>query len=143
MYSTKVKASGGRNGQVKSEDGVIDLTVKIPKEMGGSGGPHTNPEQLFAAGYAACFDSALQLMILKEGLKRKESSVVATVDLNRNGLDFDLSVKLSVEIKDVDFETARLLVAKAHATCPYSKATKGNIPVEITVLENSVAETAS
>ncbi|WP_372773441.1 organic hydroperoxide resistance protein [Mangrovibacterium sp.] len=143
MYSTKVKATGGRNGEVKSEDGVLDLTIRIPKEMGGPGGSHTNPEQLFAAGYAACFDSALQLMILKEGLKRKESSVVATVDLNRNGQDFDLSVKLSVEIKDVDFETARMLVAKAHATCPYSKATKGNIPVEITVVENSMTEIGS
>ena len=140
MYSTKVKASGGRNGQVTSDDNVLDLTIRIPKEMGGPGGAYTNPEQLFAAGYAACFDSALQLMILKEGLKRKESSVEATVSLERNGLEFGLKVKLSVEIKDVDPDVSRMLVAKAHATCPYSKATKGNIPVEIELVEAASQE---
>ncbi|WP_163711476.1 organic hydroperoxide resistance protein [Mangrovibacterium lignilyticum] len=135
MYRTTVKADGGRNGRVKREDGILNFTIKIPKEMGGPGGQHTNPEQLFAAGYAACFDSALQLMILKEGLKQKESSVEATVGLNRNGLEFDLSVKLRVAIKNVDLETARRLAGLAHATCPYSKATKGNIPVEIEIVE--------
>ena len=135
MYTTKVTATGGRNGRVKSEDGVLDLTIKIPKEMGGPGGEHTNPEQLFAAGYTACFDSALQLVILKEGLKQKETSVEAEVTLHRKGLEFDLSVKLIVRISDVDLDTAKMLTSIAHATCPYSKATKGNIEVKLEVAD--------
>jgi len=135
MYTTKVTATGGRNGRVKSKDGILDLAIKIPKEMGGPGGAYTNPEQLFAAGYAACFDSALQLVILKEGLKQKETSVEAAVSLNRHGLEFDLSVKLTVGIDDVDLETAKMLTSIAHATCPYSKATKGNIKVELEVAD--------
>ena len=135
MYTTKVTATGGRNGRVKSKDGILDLAIKIPKEMGGPGGAYTNPEQLFAAGYAACFDSALQLVILKEGLKQKETSVEAAVSLNRHGLEFDLSVKLTVGIDDVDLETAKMLTSITHATCPYSKATKGNIKVELEVAD--------
>lgn len=130
MYTAKVKATGGRNGRVVSDDGVLDLEIKIPKEMGGPGGLATNPEQLFAAGYAACFDSALQLMILQEGLKQKKTAVEAEVGLHRNGLDFSLSLKLIVEIEGVDEHVAQMLVSKAHEACPYSKATRGNIPVE-------------
>lgn len=135
MYTTKVKANGGRNGRVVSENGVLDLQVKIPKEMGGPGGAYTNPEQLFAAGYAACFDSALQFTILKEGLKQKETAVKAEVSLTRTGLIFDLSVKLCVFIENVEPEVAELLVEKAHQTCPYSKAVKGNIAVEFEILK--------
>lgn len=139
MYTTKVKVSGGRNGQVKSEDGILDLSIRIPKEMGGPGGDHTNPEQLFAAGYAACFDSALQLMILKAGLKEKKSSVTAEVSLLRNKLEFDLAVKLFVEVEGVDREQALELAEKAHQTCPYSKATRGNIQVDLEVVETENA----
>ncbi|RKD89903.1 organic hydroperoxide resistance protein [Mangrovibacterium diazotrophicum] len=135
MYTTKVTATGGRNGRVTSEDGILDFSIKIPKEMGGPGGEYTNPEQLFAAGYAACFDSALQFVILKEGLKQKETSVEAEVSLHRKGLEFDLSVKLTVRISDVDLDTAKMLTSIAHATCPYSKATKGNINVELEVID--------
>lgn len=135
MYTTKVTATGGRNGRVTSEDGILDFSIKIPKEMGGPGGAHTNPEQLFAAGYAACFDSALQFVILKEGLKQKETSVEAEVSLHRKGLEFDLSVKLTVRISEVDLDTAKMLTSIAHATCPYSKATKGNINVELEVVD--------
>ncbi len=133
MYTANVKVTGGRNGRVTSGNGVLDLEIKIPKEMGGPGGEATNPEQLFAAGYAACFDSALQLMILKDGLKQKKTTVEAEVGLHRNGLNFSLSVKLIVEIEGVDNEVASILVAKAHETCPYSKATRGNIPVEFEI----------
>ncbi|PTN09167.1 Ohr subfamily peroxiredoxin [Mangrovibacterium marinum] len=143
MYTTKVTADGGRNGRVRSEDGIIDLNIKIPKEMGGPGGAYTNPEQLFAAGYAACFDSALQFVILKEGLKQKASSVEAEVTLHRKELEFDLSVKLTVRIKDVDLATARMLASLAHATCPYSKATKGNIKVELEVVDFVSSEVQS
>lgn len=135
MYTTTVKASGGRNGRVVSEDQVLDLEVRIPKAMGGPGGAYTNPEQLFAAGYAACFDSALQFVILKEGLKQKESYVEASVSIERSGLAFDLSVKLKIFVKDVEPEVVKQLVEKAHQTCPYSKATRGNIPVEFEIIE--------
>lgn len=139
MYTTIVKASGGRNGRVTSDDGLLDFQIKIPRAIGGPGGNFTNPEQLFAAGYAACFDTALQFVIVKEGLKQKESFVEAAVSIERSGLVFDLSVKLKIFVKDVEPEVVKQLVEKAHQICPYSKAIRGNIPVELVVCETEPA----
>jgi len=135
QYQTTVSATGGRNGHVKSEDGFVDFDVLMPKELGGKGGA-TNPEQLFAAGYAACFDSALNLVIGKAKVKPEgETTVKATVGIGPNDAGgFQLAVKLSVEIPGVEKEKAQELVEEAHQVCPYSNATRGNIEVELEVI---------
>lgn len=132
LYSTTVTVTGGRNGHVKSSDGVLELDVRIPKEMGGSGGA-TNPEQLFAAGYAACFDSALNLMIRNSKVQTGETSVTATVGLKKEGVGFALFVDMHVNIPGVEVEQAKELVDRAHEVCPYSNATRGNINVTFNV----------
>ena len=120
---------------MKSEDGLIDFDILMPKELGGKGGT-TNPEQLFAAGYAACFDSALNMVIGKAKVKpEKETTVTATVGIGPNNEGgFQLAVKLSIEIPGVEKEKAQELVEKAHQVCPYSNATRGNIEVELEVI---------
>ena len=113
---------------------MLDLELAIPKEMGGPGGPATNPEQLFAAGYAACFHSALQVVARRERLTIDDSSVAARVGLQTNAnRGFELSVALHVDLPGVEPATAQDLVAKAHAVCPYSNATRGNVDVELQV----------
>ncbi|WP_409305168.1 organic hydroperoxide resistance protein [Peribacillus sp. SCS-155] len=133
LYTAAVTATGGREGRVKSEDGVLDLSLKMPKELGGPGGNATNPEQLFAAGYAACFDGALNLVIRQEGKKVEGTDVTANVTIGKDEADngFKLAVRLDVSIHGVDKQEAEELVQKAHQVCPYSKATKGNIDVTI------------
>lgn len=135
LYQTSVSVTGGRNGKIKSEDGILELEVRMPKELGGVGG-HTNPEQLFAGGYAACFDSALNLVMQREKVKPEgPSTIKATVGLNSNGEGgFVLSVTLAASIPGVDKEKALELVKKAHAVCPYSNATRGNIDVQLEVI---------
>lgn len=135
LYKTTVAATGGRNGNVKSEDGILELEVRMPKELGGVQG-FTNPEQLFAAGYAACFDSALNLIMSQEKVKPESPSTVkATVELKPNGEGgFLLAVALSVNIPGVETSKAQELVNKAHAICPYSNATRGNIEVQLEVI---------
>ncbi|WPQ65830.1 organic hydroperoxide resistance protein [Chitinophaga sancti] len=128
LYSTAVMVTGGRNGHVKSTDGILELDVRIPKEMGGPGGA-TNPEQLFAAGYAACFDSALNLMIRNAKVETGTSSVTAKVSIGKQGVGFALFVEMSVNIPGVEIEKAKELVERAHEVCPYSNATRGNIDV--------------
>lgn len=134
LYTAQATATGGRNGQVKSSDGVLDLEVRIPKEMGGSGGAYTNPEQLFAAGYAACFDSALSLIIRTEKVKTGTTTVTAEVSIGKNDAGgFGLAVTLDVNVPGVDQATAEALVAKAHQVCPYSNATRNNVEVTLQV----------
>jgi osmotically inducible protein OsmC len=135
LYEAQAVATGeGRNGRSRSSDGVLDLELAIPKEMGGPGGTATNPEQLFAAGYAACFHSALQVVARRERLAVADSSVAARVGLQANASrGFELTVALDVELPGVDQATAEDLVAKAHAVCPYSNATRGNVDVELKV----------
>jgi osmotically inducible protein OsmC len=135
LYEAQAVATGeGRNGRSRSSDGVLDLELAIPKEMGGPGGTATNPEQLFAAGYAACFHSALQVVARRERLAVTDSSVAARVGLQANAKrGFELTVALDVELPGVDPATAEDLVAKAHAVCPYSNATRGNVDVELKV----------
>jgi lipoyl-dependent peroxiredoxin len=135
LYETEAVATGeGRNGRSRSSDGVLDVELAMPKEMGGPGGSATNPEQLFAAGYAACFHSALQVVARRERLAVEDSSVAARVGLRANAdRGFELSVALQVDLPGVEPATAEKLVAKAHDVCPYSNATRGNVDVELQV----------
>lgn len=138
LYSTRVTAIGGRSGTIRSEDGLLDLSLALPTAMGGKGGA-TNPEQLFAAGYAACFENAVIHVTRNKTAKVKDSDivVVAEVGLSSNASGgFVLSVALAVAITGLDQATAEDIVQAAHATCPYSNAVKGNIDVAITVTTN-------
>lgn len=138
LYTAHVTARGGRNGEIKSHDGVLNLETRTPKEMGGSGGFFTNPEQLFAAGYSSCFDGALNLVAKQSDIELKGSSITAHVNFNYSKEQgFSLDVKLDVEIPGVDEKTARELIEKAHHTCPYSKAIEGNVPVNTNLIRNA------
>ena len=134
LYTTSAVATGdGRNGQVQTFDGHLDLPVRTPKELGGLGGA-TNPEQLFAAGYAACFHSALKLVASKANVDTTDSEVVADISLGPlpNG-GFGLSARLEVSLPAVDQQTAERMVEQAHQVCPYSNATRGNMDVTLSV----------
>lgn len=133
LYKTKVSAVGGRNGTITSEDGVLNLEVRTPKELGGEGGAYTNPEQLFGAGYSACFVAALNLIAGKKKLNIKPK-VTATVGLLKAEVGFDLSLQVDAEIEGVDRTVANELLQEAHNICPYSKATKNNIDVKLNLL---------
>lgn len=137
LYTAEATATGGRNGHVKSNNEVLDLQVRMPKAMGGSTDDYANPEMLFAAGYAACFDSALAVVIKKGKIKTGETSVNAKVSIGKieNG-GFGLAVALAVTIPEVSKEQAQDLVEQAHQVCPYSNATRGNIDVKLSVTNN-------
>jgi Ohr subfamily peroxiredoxin len=134
VYTATAHATGdGRNGHARSEDGILDIDMRIPKEMGGPGGA-PNPEMLFAAGYAACFHSALKVVGRQEKANVDGSEVIASVGIGATeGGGFGLTVDLTVSLPNVDRPAAEKLVAKAHEICPYSNATRGNIPVSLTV----------
>ncbi|PSL55595.1 Ohr subfamily peroxiredoxin [Saccharothrix carnea] len=134
LYTAQAIAVGdGRNGEVRSSDGVIDEQLSTPKELGGPGGDKTNPEQLFAAGYAACFHSALKVAARQAKVHVGETSVTAKVDLGPNSAGgFQLAVELATHIPGVEQAVAEQLVAAAHRICPYSNATRGNIEVALT-----------
>lgn len=135
IYTATATATGdGRNGHATSEDGVLDVDVRIPKEMGGPGGA-TNPEQLFAAGYAACFHSALKLVggTEKADLTGTEVSASVSIGTLANG-GFGLAVELDVHAPNLDDADALALVEKAHQVCPYSNATRGNVEVTLRVV---------
>ncbi|MGJ1421326.1 organic hydroperoxide resistance protein [Sphingobacterium spiritivorum] len=134
LYTAVATATGGRNGHVKTDNEVLDLQVRMPKELGGANNDYTNPEQLFAAGYAACFDSALNLVISKSKIKTGETGVTAHVGIGSlEGGGFGLEAELKVNIPGVELNEARTLVEQAHRICPYSNATRGNIEVKLTV----------
>lgn len=134
LYTTKATATGGRNGHVKSADGALDVDVRVPKEMGGAAGTYLNPETLFAGGYAACFDSALNHIARLEKITVGTTTVTADVSIGKKeDGGFTLAVVLEVEIPGVDRAVAEELTKKAHAVCPYSNATKGNIDVQLIV----------
>ena len=131
LYTAKATAQGGRKGTVTSSDGTIDFELSMPKSLGGQEKEgSTNPEQLFAAGYSACFDSALQL-VASQAKKAIESVITANVSIGKEGEGFGLAVQLDVEIKGVDQAEAEDLVHKAHQVCPYSRATRNNIEVTL------------
>lgn len=135
LFTTSVVATGGREGRVVSEDNVLDLKLVSPKELGGPGGEGTNPEQLFAAGYASCFDGALNLVIRKQKEEVTGTSVKADVHFLKDESDggFKIGVTLNVSITGVEEAKAKELVEAAHQVCPYSKATRDNINVELKV----------
>lgn len=122
---------GRAGGQARTDDGLLDISLAIPKEMGGPGGA-TNPEQLFAAGWASCFHSALKAVAAQRKVKVADSAVVAAVQVQKTDEGgFTLSAALHAELPGVDQTTADQLVEGAHAICPYSNATRGNIPVTV------------
>lgn len=137
LYTTKVTAQGGRNGHLKSENGVLDVEVRMPKALGGGNDDFANPEMLFAAGYSACFDSALNRVISLSKAKTGETTVIAQVSIGQldNG-GFGLAVELDVNIPGVSIEEAQALTDQAHQICPYSNATRGNIEVKLAVTNN-------
>ncbi|TCC25557.1 organic hydroperoxide resistance protein [Kribbella speibonae] len=134
LYTAHATAHGGRDGKVASNDGKLDVVVAPPAEMGGTGNG-TNPEQLFAAGYAACFQSALQVVARRARADVSGSTVTAEVGIGpiNGGAGYGLEVALVVSLPGLDNAVAEDLVAKAHQVCPYSNATRGNIKVDLKV----------
>jgi Ohr subfamily peroxiredoxin len=140
LYTAEALTTGdGRDGHARSSDGRLDLELAIPKEMGGSD-DGTNPEQLFAIGYAACFHSAPRLVGRQDKANVSDSAVGARVSLGQidNG-DFGLAVELEVTLPHVDPDTARQLTERAHQVCPYSNATRGNVDVKLVVKQHAPA----
>ena len=137
LYTAVATATDqGRNGRTSTDDGKLDLALSLPEAMGGPGGDGTNPEQLFAAGYAACFANAMRSVARREGREQvvEGATVTAEVDIGAiGGGRFGLAVKLEVAVPQLPDAEAEELVAKAHERCPYSNATRGNIPVELAV----------
>ena len=132
VYTATATATGeGRSGRTRSSDGLVDLDLAVPREMGGPGGG-ANPEQLFAAGYAACFHSALKAVARRHEASPTDSAVTAEVGIGPDGSGgYGLEVTLRVELGGVDQATAEELVAAAHRMCPYSNAVRGNVPVTL------------
>ncbi len=134
LYTAVATAENGRDGRVASDDGKLDVVVNPPKELGGSGAG-TNPEQLFAAGYAACFQSALGVVARREGADVSGSTVTAEVGLGKTADGgYGLAVAVSARIPGVDQAVATALVEKAHQVCPYSRAVRGNVEVTLSVI---------
>ena len=135
VYTASATATGdARNGHVRSVDGVIDIDLAVPKEMGGPGGALSNPEELFAAGYAACFHGALKGVARAQKIDLTDSAVTVDVGIGSNGNGgFGLTVAIEVEAPSVDEATAQKLIEAAHQVCPYSNATRGNVDVTLSV----------
>jgi Ohr subfamily peroxiredoxin len=135
LYTAEVTVTGGRNGEARSPDGAFEVKMNVPQEMGGPGGPGTNPEQLFAAGYAACFQSALMGAARRKNLDASPSVITAKVGIGPTGRGgYGLEVELHIELPGMERSVGEELVAIADSICPYSNATRGNIPVKL-VLE--------
>ncbi|MBU1378314.1 MAG: organic hydroperoxide resistance protein [Alphaproteobacteria bacterium] len=136
LYRTAARATGGRDGHAATLDGSLDVSLATPKELGGGGGPGNNPEQLFAAGYAACFIGAMKFVASQGGPKvPADAAVTANVGIGpRAEGGFGLDIALEVSLPGLDRAAAEDLVAKAHQVCPYSNATRGNVDVKLTVL---------
>ena len=133
LYTAVATATHGRDGRAVSSDGVLDIALGVPQAMGGNG-QGTNPEQLFAGGYAACFGSALGLVGRNAKVDVSDAAVTAEVSIGKQGEGFGLAVTLRVELPDsVDEATGRKLVEQAHQVCPYSNATRGNIEVDLVI----------
>lgn len=132
LYEARATVVGGREGHVRSDDGLLDLQLSMPKALGGKE-DGTNPEQLFAAGYAACFQSAMGFVARQQKIALTGSQVTGTVGLLPIAVGFKLEVALDIETQGLSQAEAEALVATAHTVCPYSNATRGNIDVAITV----------
>lgn len=144
LYTTEATAEGGRGGHVHSSDGRLELALDVPAELDGPGGPGTNPEQLFAAGYAACFQSVLLRLAAREGLALPRARLTAQIGLgpiSEGG--FGLAAVLDLHAPELDAMQAAALMEQAHQECPYSRATRGNIDVELRVSGTAIAQAAA
>ncbi|OUR67555.1 organic hydroperoxide resistance protein [Marinomonas sp. 42_23_T18] len=134
VYTAYASATGGREGQAQSDDGKLDVVLSTPKELGGAGGEGTNPEQMFAAGYSACFLGALKYVAGVEKVTiPDDTKVSASVGIGPIPTGFGIEASITVTIPGLDKDTATALVEKAHVVCPYSNATRGNINVDVRV----------
>ena len=133
LYTASVIAQGGRDGHIKSSDGILDFELKRPKELDGQGGA-TNPEQLFAAAWGPCYLGALGSVADQEGIDASEATVNVQISFNEDGKAFALSAELDVHIPGLSHDETQRLADMAHKTCPYSKATRGNIEVRVTAI---------
>lgn len=137
IYTAIATSTGGRDGKAASSDGRLDVSLSVPEELGGDNGPGTNPEQLFAAGYSACYIGALKFVANEENIELPSTDikVTASVGIKKNepGVGFTIEVNLNVAIDGIDKAQATLLAEKAHNICPYSNATRGNITVNTEV----------
>jgi osmotically inducible protein OsmC len=135
LYTAEATATGGREGRAESSDGVLKVQLSTPREMGGGGGPGTNPEQLFAAGYSACFLGALKFVAGKEKVSLPtESSITGRVGIGPIPTGFGIQVELRISVPGLPREQVEALVQKAHIVCPYSNATRDNIDVNLVVV---------
>ncbi|OTH00166.1 organic hydroperoxide resistance protein [Acinetobacter sp. ANC 4973] len=134
VYTAKAKATGGRDGRATSSDEILDVKLAVPKEMGGAGGG-TNPEQLFAAGYSACFLGAMKFVAGRDKLNiSKDAYIEGEVGIGPIPTGFGIEVKLNIHLEGMDQAEAQKLVDAAHIVCPYSNATRGNINVTLNVI---------
>ena len=135
LYTAHATSTGGREGTSKSSDGALEVRLSTPKELGGAGGPGTNPEQMFAAGYSACFIGAIKAVAAKMKLAvPADTSIAAEVGIGPIPAGFGIQAKLDVSLPGMDRDTAEKLVAAAHQVCPYSNATRGNIDVTLSIV---------
>jgi Ohr subfamily peroxiredoxin len=135
LYRAKATATGGRDGRATSSDNVLDIKLTTPKELGGAGGDGTNPEQLFAAGYSACFIGAMKFVAAQQKLQLPaDTQVTGQVGIGPIATGFGIEVELSISIPGLPRADAEALVQKAHIVCPYSNATRNNIDVKLTIL---------
>jgi osmotically inducible protein OsmC len=136
LYTAQATATGGRDGRAKSSDNVLDIQLSTPRELGGAGGPGTNPEQLFAAGYSACFLGALKFVGGKEKIALPaDTTVTGRVGIGAIPTGFGIEAELRIKVPGVPKDQVEKLVEKAHIVCPYSNATRGNIDVKLVVVE--------
>lgn len=134
LYRAEASATGGRDGSARSSDGVLDVKLTTPKELGGAGGAGTNPEQLFAAGYSACFLGALKFVAMKAKVALPaETKITGKVGIGPLPTGFGIEVALTIDVPGVDRAVAQSLIDGAHIVCPYSNATRGNIDVTLTL----------
>jgi Ohr subfamily peroxiredoxin len=141
LYAATSTAWGGRQGRVASDDGRIDLELSLPRGIGGDDGPGTNPEQLFATGYAACFHSALKRVASNAKVDLSDSAVSVTISLTGDrSTGLDLAARIEARVNGIEQAVAEDLLRQAHALCPYSRATRGNIVQEVVLLDGAEGE---
>ena len=135
LYRATAKATGGRDGSATSADGAINVPLSTPKELGGAGGSGTNPEQLFAAGYSACFIGALKFVAGQQKIRLPDDlSITGNVGIGMIPAGFGIEVQLDITMPDIERSVAEGLIEKAHQVCPYSNATRGNINVTLNLI---------